>query len=284
VSTPTITTPGSPEPPGDEIPPDTFAGRVTLAHRAGGVAVPLLTTLVDAHLVNVRNGARVTDLFSIGRTFGGKGEIEVVGGLLWGPRRARGPGEDGNAQFWDLKGVVEKIAAILTGGNVLAWAPCADRREYHPRASAAMLLAGRPAGYAGTIHPDVAEALGISRDLCVFEIDTRQLVSYAPAPSGLKPVPRHPASSRDVSLLVPDRLLAGDVIEAARSLKEPLIENVGVFDEYVGEGIPAGHRALAFSFVYRAADRTLTEAEVAQLHDRVVSNLCKHLGIRPRFE
>jgi general nucleoside transport system permease protein len=46
VSTPTITTPGSPEPPGDEIPPDTFAGRITLAHRAGGVAVPLLTTLV----------------------------------------------------------------------------------------------------------------------------------------------------------------------------------------------------------------------------------------------
>jgi len=46
VSTPTITTPGSPEPPGDEIPPDTFAGRVTLAHRAGGLAVPLLTTLV----------------------------------------------------------------------------------------------------------------------------------------------------------------------------------------------------------------------------------------------
>ena len=46
MSTPTITTPGSPEPPGDEIPPDTFAGRITLAHRAGGVAVPLLTTLV----------------------------------------------------------------------------------------------------------------------------------------------------------------------------------------------------------------------------------------------
>jgi phenylalanyl-tRNA synthetase beta chain len=263
-------------------------GRVVLRNplrpEAAEMRRSILTTLVDAHVVNVRGGARVTDLFSIGRTFAGDGELEVVGGVLWGPRRARGPGDDGGAELWDLKGAVEKIVAIVADRDALAWAPCVDRCEYHPRVSAAVLLAGVPVGYVGTIHPDVAERLGISRDLCVFEIDTRQLVSYAPAPGTLKPVPRHPASARDVSLLVPDRLFAGDVIGAARSLGEPLIEHVSVFDEYVGEGIPAGHRALAFSFVYRAADRTLTEGEVAQLHDRVVADLCKHLGIRPRFE
>jgi phenylalanyl-tRNA synthetase beta chain len=253
------------------------AGVVTLRNplrpEAAEMRRSILTTLVDAHLVNARAGVRTTDLFSIGRTFAADAELEVIGGLLWGPRRARGPGDDGNAAFWDLKGVIEKVVAIAARHDELGWAPSADRREVHPRSSATVLVGGRTIGYAGTIHPDVAEALGLARDVCVFEIDTRELVSYAPAPSGLKPVPRHPASSRDVSLLVPDRLLSGDVIEAVRALGEPLIERVGVFDEYVGEGIPAGQRALAFSFVYRAS-----RSHVDGVRSRRASRPCR---IRP---
>jgi phenylalanyl-tRNA synthetase beta chain len=79
-------------------------------------------------------------------------------------------------------------------------------------------------------------------------------------------------------------MLAGDVVDAVRSQREPLIEEMAVFDEYTGPGVETGSRALAFSIVYRAADRTLTDEEVVDLHERVLGNLCADLGVRRRFE
>ena len=115
-----------------------------------------------------------------------------------------------------------------------------------------------------------------------MEVDSQKLVEYAPARSGLKPVPRYPSSARDVSLLVPENMLAGDVIEAVDGLDDALIERVSVFDDYRGEGVPEGHKALAFSVVYRSLDRTLTDEEVGGLHERVVSHLVGSLGVQVR--
>jgi phenylalanyl-tRNA synthetase beta chain len=95
-------------------------------------------------------------------------------------------------------------------------------------------------------------------------------------------MPRYPASSRDVSLLVAGDLLAGDVIEAIEALSEPLVESVEVFDEYVGEGIPLGRRALAFRIVYRSSDRTLTDDEVTERHERVLAALVERLDVALR--
>jgi phenylalanyl-tRNA synthetase beta chain len=77
-------------------------------------------------------------------------------------------------------------------------------------------------------------------------------------------------------------LLAGDVVAAVEALDEPLLERVSVFDEYEGEDMEAGERALAFSIVYRSPDRTLTEDEVGALHDKVVSSIVGALGVRVR--
>ncbi len=116
----------------------------------------------------------------------------------------------------------------------------------------------------------------------MFEYDSRKLLDYAPARPALKPIPRYPASSRDVSLLVPDSLLAGNVIDAVNALGEPLIEQVFVFDEYVGAGIVAGSRALAFSVVYRSPDRTLTDDEITATHEKVLAHLVDTFDVQVR--
>ena len=244
----------------------------------------LLPTLFDAHLTNVRTGARSTDLFVLGRTFRAgvdDAELDAVAGLLWGPRRARGPGDTGAATFWDVKGLVEGIAALFEGGRI-KWQPVTSRPELHPRASASAEIAGSVVGYAGLVHPDVADTLETSHDVAIFEVDTRKLASYAPLRRRVVPVPRYPASSRDVSLLVAGDLLAGDVIEAIEALSEPLVESVEVFDEYIGEGIPPGRRALAFRIVYRSSDRTLTDDEVTERHERVLAALVERLDVALR--
>ena len=81
---------------------------------------------------------------------------------------------------------------------------------------------------------------------------------------------------------MPAGLLAGNVIAAVEALGEPLIETVFVFDEYTGEGVETGYRALAFSMVYRSADGTLTDQTVAALHDKIVEHLVEQLGVRVR--
>jgi phenylalanyl-tRNA synthetase beta chain len=258
----------------------------------------LLPALLAARDLNARNGVASVDLYSIGRTFArspvndrsrqasakptGPDERTVIAGLLWGPRRARSPRPNGPVEFGDIKAVVERV---LVEAGVLANArctPCQSRREYHPAACAAVELGGVPLGYLGMIHPSVAQEDGIPFETGLFEIDTKNLLDYSPRQFVVRPVPRFPASGRDISLLVPSEVLAGDVVAAVAGLGESLIESVEVFDEYTGEGIPPGQRALAFSLVYRASERTLTEAEVSQLHAKVVDHLVASLNVRVR--
>ncbi len=254
----------------------------------------VLPCLVAAHALNARNGVEATDLFTIGRTFSraGRGqsgaddglsdELEVVGGLLWGPRRSRKPGADGNATVWDAKSCVERIAAEVGAASALRFEPVTDRAEYHPRAAARVLVDGKPVGALGMIHPDLAEVAEIPQEIGIFEVDTQKLLEYAPPRSGVRQLPRYPASSRDVSLLVPDSLLAGAVIDAVEALNEGLIERVGVFDEYKGAGVGEGYRALAFQIVYRSSSATLTDDEVTDLHQRVITHLVDTLPVTLR--
>jgi len=270
--------------------------RNPLRAEANEMRMSLLPGLVAAHRVNQRNGVEITDLFTVGRSFCDPygvqptgsphgpvaGEIEAVAGLMWGPRRGRSPASVGPATFWDAKAIVEGVLAVAGVFRGVDWKPCTDRRDYHPRASALVTVDGKPVGYVGQIHPEVAEELEIPFEISMFEVDSRKLLDYAPARQALRAIPRYPASTRDVSLLVPQDLLASSVMAAVDGLREPLVEDVRVFDEYCGEGVPAGRRALAFSIVYRAEDRTLTDDEVADLHTRVVEHVVSTLGVTVR--
>jgi phenylalanyl-tRNA synthetase beta chain len=243
----------------------------------------LVPGLLEAHAMNVRNGAERTDLFAVGATFvEGDDERPCVAGVLAGPRRTRGPRDEGDAEFGDAKGVVERIAALVSPGAFLDWSPVQDRPDLHPRESAQVAVNGRRIGVVGALHPDAVAAFGVEKAVQVFEIDTQKLAAFAPPPAPMKPVPKYPASARDVSLLVPDGLFAGDVIAAVRALDEPLLERVSVFDEYKGKGVPEGNRALAFSLVYRSPDETLTDEAVAELHDRIVSGVLDALDVQLR--
>ncbi len=245
----------------------------------------LLSSLFEAFRRNLHNGATNVDLFSLGRSFCGgdpPGEIDALAGLLWGPRRARGPGSAGAATFWDGKGVLERALLPELGAAQLEWTVCAERPEYHPRAAARLSVDGRHLGFLGAVHPLVSEHLEIPEEIVVFEVDTRVLLEYAPLERALESIPRFPASTRDVSLLVPSDMLAAEVIGQVEGLREELLEQVSVFDEYAGSGIPEGRKALAFSMVYRSGERTLTDDEVSELHGRVVAHLLSSLPVALR--
>jgi phenylalanyl-tRNA synthetase beta chain len=246
-----------------------------------------LGALLDALKTNVAARAPRVDLFTIARTFAACGspqveQREVVSGLLYGRRPGVLARDERPLVFADVKRVVESLLAVLAPGRSLSFAATDARAEYHPRACAEARLDGQVVGYFGRLHPDVAEGAEIAGEIYVWEVDCREAVAYRRAHPGLQPIPRYPGSERDVSLLVDARTPAAAAVEAVQALGEPAIESITVFDEYTGAGIDSGRKALGYRIVYRAADRTLTEAEVSALHETVLGHLTRRLGATVR--
>ncbi|MFP6625774.1 MAG: phenylalanine--tRNA ligase subunit beta [Deltaproteobacteria bacterium] len=244
-----------------------------------------LPALLEAERENIRNGSGAHDIFSIGKTYSAgspPSELLVVAGVVGGQRRARGPGLAGVPGFWDAKGAVLDIAAAAGIRTGLQWVPGLDRPEYHPRQSAVVMAGDILLGYAGMLHPGLAQELEIPCEICMFEVDTKKLLDYAPRLVRMREIRRQPAVTRDVSLLAPVNMLSASVVTVVNELGEDLIESVSVFDEYSGEGIEQGYKALTYSFIYRADDRTLTDDEVTALHSRVVEHVVSRLDVEVR--
>jgi phenylalanyl-tRNA synthetase beta chain len=251
---------------------------------AGELRRSLLPGLLAARAANVRSGAQRSDLFTVARTFSASTscpEIDAVGGLIAGPRRSRAPGDAGEPTFWDVKGLVEHVVAAIGCQTLPTWTPLTGRTDLHPRSAAEARIGARVIGYGGEIHPEVLADLDLEGPVLVFELDLGRLAAL-PERARYRPIPRFPASSRDVSLLVGDDLTAGRVLEEMSAAKEPLLESAAVFDEYRGPGLPEGRRALTFRLIYRAEDRTLTDDEVSEAHRRVLDRVVTALGVEPR--
>ncbi len=185
---------------------------------------------------------------------------------------------------WDAKGFAVAIAQRLGGAPAVISVAPASREEaaklaphLHPRGAAFLLSGGTRIGSLGPLHPDVVEKLGLDGDVMVAEIDLEpfrggpQLPQYAA-------IPRFPASTRDIALIVKDGIMAGEVEAAVRAAAGPLAQAVQLFDRFTGEQVGAGASNLAFHIVYRALDRTLTDAEVDAAHANVVKAVGERFG------
>jgi phenylalanyl-tRNA synthetase beta chain len=180
---------------------------------------------------------------------------------------------------WDAKGFASEIAQRVSGRpvEIVAATRAAAPAHLHPRGAGFVHVAGEPVGSFGILHPDVVDALELDGEVLVFEMDLERFASGAAVPQ-FAPIPRFPASTRDIALVVKDGIPAGEVESAIRAAAGPLAEGVKLFDRFVGGQVPAGHSSLAFRVVYRSADKTLTDAEVDAAHANVVSAASAKFG------
>src|SRR5262249_35044070 len=105
---------------------------------------------------------------------------------------------------------------------------------------------------------------------------------YVPARVTPRPLPRYPAVTRDLAIVVEESFPAGEIVEEIRTLGNPQIESVRLFDCYRGAPIPAGKKSLAYSIAYRALERTMTDAEVNAIHDTVRARLAERFAVELR--
>jgi phenylalanyl-tRNA synthetase beta chain len=137
-------------------------------------------------------------------------------------------------------------------------------------------------GVFGEVHPEVATAWDLPGRPVLAELNFEALAQAAVALRPYRQVPRFPAVFRDLALAISREVPAARVAETIRAAGGDLLESLVLFDLYEGGQLKAGQRSLAYSLAYRAPDRTLTDAEVEAVHNRIRQALAEQLGAELR--
>lgn len=193
-----------------------------------------------------------------------------------GNREPSGWWGDGRAASW--ADAIEAVRVVATALGVELTVRSATRAPWHPGRCAELLVGDVSIGFAGELHPRVCTAYGVPARTAVAEVDLDQLLQRATL---IVPAPRfstYPVAKEDVALVVDADLPAGDLAETLREGAGELCESVRLFDVYTGDQVPAGKKSLAFALRFRAADRTLTEAETGAARDAAVKLAAERHG------
>lgn len=175
-----------------------------------------------------------------------------------------------DADFYDAKGILELMAAAMDASLELA---SGTRPFLHPARAAEVSFGGTAAGWAGELHPSILRELGATSGVA-FEVDVAPLIADASVGTeSFEDVTTFPALGEDLAVVAEAGVPAERVVGIVSDAGGELLRSVRVFDVYEGEQVGAGKRSLALRLVFRAADRTLTDADVAPLRAKIVDAL-----------
>jgi phenylalanyl-tRNA synthetase beta chain len=247
----------------------------------------LLFGLLEALATNVRRQTPDVRLFEIGRVFEGRGagvlprEDTRVGIVLTGLRAPRAwYAARARVDVFDAKGAVEGLVAAL-GRSEVGVEPAAAPHLEDGRA-ATVVVQGAPVGALGELHPDVQRAFDLPAPIFVAEVSLDAIEALPGRLTQYRPLARYPGVQRDLAVVVPIDVPAGEVSRGIEAIRPPLLKRVALFDVYEGAQVGAGRKSLAYGLLYQADDRTLTDAEVNRAHAEVVERLRAELGAEVR--
>lgn len=240
----------------------------------------LLPHLVEAASYNIARKAKSVALYEIGSVFLGKTEEELpyeeehVAFILTGKWVDHAwKGEKVDVDFFVAKGIVEALVEKLG---------LTDRISYekttvdglHPGQTANILLDGEKVGIIGGLHPAERKKVDLGETF-VAEINLQTLLTASTESLVYTAVPRFPAITRDIALELNREKPAGEIEAVIRKVGTSLLKEVTVFDLYEGEKMAPGKKSVAFTLTYFDPERTLTDEEVTNAHEKVLKALAE---------
>ncbi len=251
----------------------------------------LRTTLLAGLLANaarnLRRGAHEIRLFELGRTFHpAEGETLPHQALRLAGLVVGGAPSDGDAPLsgalFELKGVLERFLGSLRVKN-LSFTPTDAVPGWDASAASRILVSGASLGHVGLTSPEALGAWDVGTGASAFEISLASLSEIKPAPLRMTPLPKYPASLRDLAVVVRADRTNAEVEEVIRKAGGGWLESVDLFDLYVDAALSAsGRKSLAYSLVFRHPEATLTDAQIEEAFGRIVERLDAELGARLR--
>ncbi len=187
----------------------------------------------------------------------------------------------GGCDFYDIKGKVENMLADLNI-NDYEFITCKDNPSFHPGRCAHIYACGKFLGIIGQIHPKVAANFKIGVETYCALLDFNVLLSGYTTDRQYKALPKFPATSRDIAVILDKNINVGEVIKIIESNRNGILESYSLFDVYEGEQVGDGKKSVAYSLLFRAEDRTLTDKEVNEVMDKILSGLKEKLNAELR--
>lgn len=251
------------------------------------------TTLLSSIFDNLaRNLARKNDdvaLFEVGSVFFPKAlpvtelpdEVVKIAGAITGRRNAQGWNQTNDmVDFYDAKGIIEELFANLRVTRYTVEA--GTHYAMHPGKTALFKKGRDVIATVGEVHPAVLSAYGITKPVYIFELDATIVMKYMAKDLKYKALPKYPATSRDLAMLVDVDVNAADIEKAMTKAAGQNLTQITLFDVYTGKQVEEGKKSLAFSLTFQSNDKTLTDAEIDPAIEKIVAKLQKDFNANLR--
>jgi len=240
----------------------------------------LLPSLAQVAAYNLTRGSAGGSIFEIARVYRPDAlplvaqpkEVLQWAGLWFGDHEGSISQRPSAFDYYDAKGAVETWLESIGLMNRATYVRT-NLPWYHPGRAAQVCIDDTVIGTIGQLHPETAASLGLQNGVYA-EFDLAVTEHLLPPDLRTRALPRFPASLRDLAVVVASDVAVADVValasRAVDKVAPGVLESCKLFDVYQGEGIAPGYQSLAFAFVYRAPDKTLTEDEIGAMEQAVL--------------
>ncbi len=246
------------------------------------------TSLIPGLLETMRYNLAMQNLnlklFEIGNVFFNTGqadsqpnEIEMVAGLWTGIRNDTfWLAKETYCDFYDVKGIVEELLGSLNIEEA-TFTLLPSERCFYTKAghTAQIIIADEPLGLVGELHPQVLRNYDLKQTAFIFELNFDRLLRHIPDLRPAKPIPKFPATSRDITLIVAQEVEALKILKHIETFEEDLVEDTDFFDVFEGDPIPEGQKSISFKITYRSHHETLEDDKVNRIHKQIADRLLK---------
>ena len=187
----------------------------------------------------------------------------------------------GDGDFFTMKGVIEEFFDSIGIRGKVTYDPKSGKNFLHPGRQANIIYEGTTLGYLGEVHPEVCDNYDMKTKVYVAVLDMPEVIPYATFDRKYEGIAKYPAVSRDISMVVPREIMAGQIEAIIEQRGGKLLEEYKLFDIYEGDQIKEGFKSIAYSITFRAKDRTLEENDVAAAMRKILNGL-EGMGIELR--
>ncbi len=179
----------------------------------------------------------------------------------------------GDGDFYNMKGVVEELLEQFGMKDLIELDANCNRPYLHPGRKADIIYHKQNIGYIGEIHPQVASNYDIKARVYVAVIDMQAICDMATFDRKYVGIAKFPAVTRDISLVVPKNIMAGQIEAVIRQIGSKMLESYRLFDIYEGDQLEEGYKSYAYTITFRAQDRTLEDGDVTPVMDKILNKL-----------
>ncbi|AVK99774.1 phenylalanine--tRNA ligase subunit beta [Pediococcus inopinatus] len=239
----------------------------------------LISGLLDDVAYNVARKEANVALYEQGRVFYRTAdvdrptEVEHLAGAITGSLETKNwYGKEAPVDFYQLKGIVTLLLHDLNFEKSVSYVASKEHPEMHPGRTADIYLGDQVIGFIGRVHPQIAKQFKIP-ETYVFELNLQMLLDAPKKIQHYDPISKYPAITRDVALLINQKISNTEIVAALQSASNRHLEKIQLFDVYAGKHIPLGKKSVAYTLTYRDKHNTLTEDEVNKEFEQAIEAL-----------